>query len=184
MEPIKLVTTNKNKIYLINQIFDKNKCKIRAEMLDYDYPLLKRTDDLKEMVRYATKHSARKFSKKCLILELGVFIEALNGFPGINTNYVLKRIGSAGIIKLLQDQLNRKIELHSVLGYCAPGKDTKLFSSVINGHVAPANLGNNELGFESIFIPEGYDLTLGQDLELRNKLLEENYLDFAKYYIK
>ncbi|HEX9664504.1 MAG TPA: non-canonical purine NTP pyrophosphatase [Patescibacteria group bacterium] len=183
MEVIKIITTNKSKVFLLNQIFDKNKYKIRVEMTDYLYPEIKRTDDQKELVRYAAKHCARKFSKKCLVTELGLYIKTLKEFPGIQTNYVLKRIGQDGIIKLLNQQSDRQAEIRLALGYCVPGKDTKVFTAVVPGRLTREEKGQNDLGFESIFIPDGHQITLGQDLGLRNELLSKIYKDFAQYYL-
>ena len=60
-------------------------------------------DTVEEVAIHSAKEASDKL--KCAVLknDTGLFIEALNGFPGPYTHYVDERLGEDGILKLLEN---------------------------------------------------------------------------------
>ena len=78
---INFVTCNKNKVREFKQIL---KDKFEVEQLAIDYPEL-RSDDPEEIVKLAVKQLADKLGKTVVAEDSGLFVKALNGFPGTNS---------------------------------------------------------------------------------------------------
>ena len=110
-------------------------------------------------------HSAKEASEKlkCAVLknDTGLFIEALNGFPGPYTHYVDERLGEDGILKLLENKENRNACFMEAFAYCEYGKDPVVFTSITKGTIAKEKSGTYGWSWDFIFIPEGKEKTLG-----------------------
>ena len=54
-------------------------------------------------------------------------IEALNGFPGPYTKYVLATIGVDGLLKLMEGQQNRRCGFAACVGFADPAGKVHIF---------------------------------------------------------
>ena len=94
--------------------------------------------------------------------DAGLFVEALNGFPGPYSSYVYKTIGCEGILKLLEGLDNRKAYFLSVVALKAPGLGDVVFNGKVNGIIASEMRGEKGFGFDPIFIPDGCEKTFAE----------------------
>jgi XTP/dITP diphosphohydrolase len=110
-----------------------------------------------------------------LIEDAGLFIEHLNGFPGVYSAYVLKTIGCNGILKLLSHlesedpvmngQL-REAEFQAVAALWN-GKDIIYGNGKCPGWISQEINGEGGFGFDPIFIPFDLDV-IGNPLTAGN----------------
>ena len=100
-----------------------------------------------------------------LVEDAGLFIEALDGFPGVYSSYVLKTIGCAGIFKLLNhlvsedllvDAKIRRAEFRAVSVLYKDGITT-VAEGVCPGRISHQIAEGNGFGFDPIFIPSDLD---------------------------
>jgi XTP/dITP diphosphohydrolase len=91
-----------------------------------------------------------------MVEDAGLFINALNGFPGPYSAYVYKTVGNAGLLKLMEKMADRKAAFQSVIAYYdghgAPlcfegGAAGKIISEERRGD------GKSGFGFDPIFQP-------------------------------
>lgn len=102
--------------------------------------------------------------------DAGLFIEALNGFPGPYSSYIYKTIGCKGVLKLMEGVNNRRARFISAIAYF-DGKTAKLFFGEVTGNIAYEERGNEGFGFDPIFIPEGYNESFAEmGFEKKNQL--------------
>ncbi|RLE72114.1 MAG: non-canonical purine NTP pyrophosphatase, RdgB/HAM1 family, partial [Thermoprotei archaeon] len=94
--------------------------------------------------------------------DAGLFVEALNGFPGPYSSYIYKTIGCEGILKLLEGVDNRKAYFLSVVALRAPGLGDVVFKGKVNGIIANEMRGEKGFGFDPIFIPDGCEKTFAE----------------------
>ena len=134
------VTHNKGKVEEFKHILEG----IEVEQIDDDYPEL-RDDNPEEIVKEAVKKLAEKYNKAVVAEDSGLFIKALNDFPGTSSAYIHKRIGLKGILKLMEDKEDRSCEYRSAVGYCEPGKEAVSFLGREKGTIAEKERG--EFGF-------------------------------------
>ncbi len=122
----------------------------------------RRSDDPEEIVRDKAKRLAERHNKIVVAEDSGLFIKALNDFPGTCSAYIHKRIGLNGILKLMDGVSERGCEYKSAVGYCEPGKKVMSFLGKEKGTIALSEKGKNGFGHDPIFIPEGSSQTYGE----------------------
>ena len=152
------VTCNKGKVKEFKQILEP---KVKVEQIAIDYPEL-RSDDPEEIAKLAAKQLADILKKEVVVEDSGLFIKALNDFPGTNSAYIHKRIGLKGILKLMKGVKDRTAHYRSAVGYCKPGKKLISFLGVEKGKIAQKIRGKYGFGHDPIFIPEASRKTYGE----------------------
>lgn len=128
-----------------------------------------RSDSLEEIAADAVKKAYTTIHKPVFVEDTGLFIEALNGFPGTYSGWVLSKIGCEGILKLLERVENREAEFRAVIAL-HDGKQIRTFIGVCKGRIAEEAVGESGFGYDPIFIPKGHSQTFAQNIELKNKL--------------
>jgi XTP/dITP diphosphohydrolase len=91
----------------------------------------------------------------------GLFMEALEGFPGPYSSYVLKKIGLKGILKLLEGISNKRACYRAALAYTL-GRSIGVERGELCGSIAHSPDGSEGFGYDPIFMPEGYGGTLAR----------------------
>jgi XTP/dITP diphosphohydrolase len=173
------VTHNKGKVREFKQILNGV---AEVEQIDDDYPEL-RSDDPEEIVKEAVKKLADKYKKPIVAEDSGIFIKALNDFPGTCSAYTHERVGLKGLLKLMDSVKDRSCEYRSAVGYCEPGKEPVSFLGKEKGLLSEKELGTNGFGHDPIFIPEGSSKTYGEmdDVEQVKKFRRRAVLKFVEF---
>ncbi|MDD3341653.1 MAG: non-canonical purine NTP pyrophosphatase [Bacilli bacterium] len=158
MKKITYVTGNKAKIDSARQIL---------EPLGYVVDNIKmdtieiQADTTEEVAIYSAKWASEKLKCNVLKNDLGLYVEALNGFPGVYTHYADDTLGEDGLLKLLDGVENRKAYFKEVLAYCEYGKEPITFTGITYGTIAKEKSGRYGWSWDFIFIPDGQEKTLG-----------------------
>ncbi len=155
---ITFITSNKNKVKEFKQILEPE---VKVDHIEISYPEM-RSEDPEEIARQSAKELADKFKKNVVVEDSGLFIKALNGFPGTCSAYIHKKIGLQGIIKLMKGVKNRECVYKSAVACCEPGSKAISFLGEEKGCVAESIRGNFGFGHDPIFIPEGSSKTYGE----------------------
>lgn len=107
--------------------------------------------------------------------DTGLEIEALNGAPGVHSARFAgeDKDFEANIDKvlfLLKDVSNRKARFRTVIALIINGKEF-LFEGIINGMIIQERTGTGGFGYDSVFVPNGSDLTFAEmSLEAKNRI--------------
>ena len=179
---INFVTSNKNKVREFKEILGDG---VKLNHIEIEYPEL-RSDDPEEIARLAAKQLAEKLGKKVVVEDSGLFIKALNGFPGTSSAYIHKRIGLKGILRLMKGIKDREAMYMTAIGYCEPGKDPLSFLGVEKGRIADKIRGGYGFGHDPIFISDGSRKTFGEmkDAEKIKKFRRRAVMQLLKYLQK
>lgn len=159
MSKILFVTGNKHKVHELQEL-SKN-IQMEIEQIDYDYPEIQ-ASDLEDVALEGAKHCAALLDKSIIVEDAGIFISALNGFPGPYSRYVFDKIGNEGILKLMQGAANREAVFKSVVGYCKPGDDPISFTGTVKGELIREVRGEHGFGYDPIFVPDGESKTFAE----------------------
>jgi len=110
-------------------------------------------DDLKRIAIVSALDAARKSGLPVFVEDAGLFIKALNGFPGPYSNYVYRTIGTKGILKLMEKINQRDAYFHSVVAFCNPNEKTEplCFEGGVDGKLTYEERGKQGFGFDPIF---------------------------------
>jgi XTP/dITP diphosphohydrolase len=108
--------------------------------------------------------------KPLLVDDSGLFIEALNGFPGPYSSYVYKKIGVRGILKLMSGEVNRRACFKTAVATIIPPLE-KVYTGETCGEITLEPRGEHGFGFDPIFIPENSKRTYAEmTLEEKNRI--------------
>ena len=155
---IAFVTTNEGKFREVSAKLLEVGVKLIHE--DRSYPEIQ-TDRLEKVVRFAATLLDDQVRGDYLIDDSGLFIDALGGFPGVYSSYVYKRLGCAGIMKLLDGARTRAATFETVFLLRTSGAHEVLHGAC-HGTIAEAERGGSGFGFDPIFIPDGATKTFAE----------------------
>ena len=161
---ILFATSNHHKVMEANEV-GKN-FGVEFSHLMERYPEI-RDEDVSRVAEAGAKFVFEKIQKPVVVEDTGLFIEALNGFPGSYSAFVFKKIGNQGILQLLKEKENRNARFISAVGYC-DSDGVRIFQGLVEGSIAREAKGGAGFGYDPIFIPEGQSETFAQDPEMKN----------------
>lgn len=112
-------------------------------------------DDIENIAKASVRDAVERCRLPIFVEDAGLFIDALNGFPGPYSSYVYRTIGTKGILKLMKEVEKRDAYFHSVIAFCSPKESLKCFHGKVKGKLSQEERGNFGFGFDPIFKPSG-----------------------------
>ena len=155
---ITFITGNEHKVIEAENIFKLFGVKLEHIDLGYMEP----QGTLEDVAKFGAKYACQELNRSVIVEDAGLFIKALNGFPGTYSHYVQDTIGNQGILKLLTDTDDRYAEFRSVIGYCAPNSEPKIFLGKVSGEIAVEERGDLGFAFDPLFYVPSLDKTFGE----------------------
>lgn len=138
-----------------------------VEQIRLDVPEIQSTDVV-EVVKEKAKAAARLSGRTVVVDDTGVYIDALNGFPGALSRPFLDTLHNRGILDILRDEKDRRTVVRTAVGLCSPGGEPLVFVGEVEGEIATEERGTGNFGFDPIFIPAGQKKTYAE-MTLREK---------------
>jgi len=145
---IRFVTGNEGKVEEAREYLDES-----VEQVDYDYTEIQ--GDLADIARYGARETfeATEGDEPVLVDDTGLFVEALDGFPGAYSAFVEDTLGIERVWRLAEAEENRKAAFRTVLVY-DDGETAETFEGSVRGRiVAPRGAGG--FGYDPIFEHDG-----------------------------
>jgi len=155
---ITFITGNQHKVKEARGIL--NNLGISLEHADLGYVEIQ--GDLEDVARYGAQHAAKRLGKPVIVEDAGLFIKALEWFPGTYSSYVQETLGNQGILKLMSDVEDRYAEFRSVVGYSTPKTEPEVFLGTVKGRIGFMEKGSYGFAYDPLFIPEGYPKSFGE----------------------
>jgi XTP/dITP diphosphohydrolase len=141
-----MVTSNANKAAEVAAYFGG---KLEVAHVALDVPE-HRSNDVGEIAREKARFAFGKLNTPLIVDDTGFFIYALNGFPGPFAAYVLNSIGNAGILKLMDDVVDRRARFTTGIAY-ADERSIQVFTGTIEGAITTCPRGGGGFGYDPIF---------------------------------
>ncbi|MEM4929094.1 MAG: XTP/dITP diphosphatase [Acidilobaceae archaeon] len=142
---------------------------VEADLI-IDNKLEVQSSSLEEIALKAVRIAYIKHRVPLAVDDSGLFIEALNGFPGVYSNYIYKTIGISGILKLLEGEVMRKACFKTVVAAVVPPLEIIVHGEVC-GEITKEPRGVGGFGFDPIFVPENHSKTFAEmSLEEKNAI--------------
>lgn len=124
---------------------------------------------LEHIARYAAIHIYKQVKKPVIVEDSGLFIDVLNGFPGPYSSYVYKTIGLKGILKLLQNENNRRARFESVVVLALNENTVVVFKGIVDGVIAQEIRGSKGFGYDPIFMPNEVEGKTFAEMDIHEK---------------
>jgi XTP/dITP diphosphohydrolase len=149
------------------------------------------SDSLEEIAKTSAIDALGRCHLPLIVEDAGLFIEALNGFPGPYAAHAYKTIGNKGILKLMENERNRKARFESAVAYHSAQLETPIcFRGQVTGEITrEERKGSNAtgFGFDPIFKPVNSNKTFAEmsTTEKNRRSHRANALNtFAEWYKK
>ncbi len=155
MKKILFATGNKNKVREAQSVLQ-----IELEIADIELDEVQSMD----LIYVAKKKAEEAFAilkKPVIIDDVGIFIAALNGFPGPFVKFMEESMGIKKLLDLLKDEKNRDIVVQSVVAF-HNGQEVFIFVGEVKGEIAREMRGTDGWGFDPIVIPAGQTQTYAE----------------------
>lgn len=173
-------TNNKNKLKEIKEILKD----LPIEVLSKDDVGLSHIDivedgnSLSENSIKKAKGLADKLDYMIMADDSGLFVDALNGEPGVYSSRYAGEEGNdkKNNIKLLKEMAEipkeeRIARFISVIAIINEEKETIIIKGECEGTIAYVETGNHGFGYDPLFIPKGYNKTFAElDESIKNKI--------------
>ncbi|MGM0592052.1 MAG: non-canonical purine NTP pyrophosphatase [Halobacteriota archaeon] len=179
---LRFVTTNRGKVREARGYLGGD----GVEQLDFDYTEIQ-ADSLGPIAAYGAREAFRHAREPVLVDDSGIFIDALDGFPGPYSAYVEDTLGVDRVWELARAEENRRASFRGIIAYCdgegfdaspdpidrddrvaaaaagdssdeeAQSLPVKLFEGVVRGRIV-APRGDGGFGYDPIFEHDGKTL--------------------------
>jgi XTP/dITP diphosphohydrolase len=141
-------------------------CQLDVTRIDLDLPEIQAIDPAQVAIYKAQRGYEALASDATapflvLVEDTGLGITAWNGYPGALIKWVLNAVGEAGLCRQLDAWDNRHV-LATVVLCLYDGQTPHVFAGQTDGTITMEPRGEHGFGWDSIFQPEGYDVTYGE----------------------
>ena len=164
------LTSNTGKLSEANNLLTKLGYKVKQLIVESDQLYEPQAATLEivaeSKINQALNHLPSEFNDGDMIMveDAGLFISALDGFPGVYSSYVHSTIGNPGIIRLLShletedpvSSANLRAAHFKAVAVIWHNGEIMVGEGICPGHIAVEPMNGNGFGFDPIFIP--YDL--------------------------
>jgi XTP/dITP diphosphohydrolase len=124
--------------------------------------------DVEALVRDKCIKAFRLIGRPVFVEHTGLFIEALNGFPGGLTQIFWDSLGADRVAGLFAREDDGRAVARTRIGYC-DGRCVHQFEGEVSGTLASEPRGDRSQ-WDCVFIPEGSDQTFAEMGERKNEV--------------
>ncbi|MDU5466350.1 MAG: RdgB/HAM1 family non-canonical purine NTP pyrophosphatase [Peptoniphilus harei] len=168
MRKIVLSTDNKNKLREIREILEDLDVKIygKSDIDGMDFEVIEDGDTLYDNALKKAAAMAERVDYAVLADDTGLFVNALAGEPGVHSaRYASEHDDKKNREKLLnnlKDKDDRSAYFKTEIILIDEEKNIIPIEGVCPGKISLEERGDNGFGYDSIFIPEGFDKTFAE----------------------
>jgi XTP/dITP diphosphohydrolase len=160
---VTFASTNQNKFIEVQAILSAFDITVQFAKLDL---VEVQSDSLEDIAREKATSAFAELKRPVIVEDDGLFIDALNDFPGPYSSFVFRTIGNKGILKLLSGTGQRSASFHSLVAY-HDGRNTSILEGIAEGHISD-EIAEGGWGYDPIFVPSGAGSTFAQLKEGKN----------------
>ena len=111
-------------------------------------------NSIENIAKYSVNDAIKKCGIPLFVEDAGLFVEALNGFPGPYSKFVFKTVGLKGVLKLMENKEQRNAYFKSVIAFRNPDEQPVCFIGRVRGKITLRERGTSGFGYDPIFEPE------------------------------
>lgn len=159
------ITSNRNKYLEISKYIP------HLKELDYNIPEIQ-SIDINEIIKaklLAAKDKIFDLNSVIIVEDTGLYLKALNNFPGPLIKLFFKSLGNKGIYRICNKMNNYEAKAICSFGiYVKRNDEIMFFSSYVKGKISSPR-GNYGFGWDEIFVPNGSAKTFAEMKRIEEK---------------
>lgn len=148
------VTSNINKFQEARRVLSEYKiatAKLKVGAIEIQ------DDSLENIAKASALDAVKNCGLPIFVEDAGLFVEALNGFPGPYSAYVYRTVGTKSILKLMKNIKNRSAHFQSVIAFSSSEEQPTCFHGRVKGKISSQERGTSGFGYDPIFEPSKGD---------------------------
>lgn len=164
MKQLVFATHNKNKLAEVQAILTGKYQVSGLTELGITEEIPENGNSFAENASLKTHYVYERLQLDCFGDDSGLEVEALNQEPGIYSARYSGQGDAANtqlVLQKLQGESNRKARFKTVISLLVDGQEY-FFEGQLNGTITLAPRGTGGFGYDPIFQPEGYEITLAE----------------------
>ena len=183
MRKLIFVTGNMEKIAIARMALQNTRFEIEVKKINCEEI---QSDNIEDIAVKSAEFASKILDSALVKVDSGLFIEALNGFPGPYSAFVEGKLDAKLILRMMKGLDNRKAFYKEALAYCSSGNPTVVFSSYTHGHISLRASGKLGWNFDRIFIANKDNKTMAhfQDKERISRYSNKNWKDLIAFLEK
>jgi XTP/dITP diphosphohydrolase len=168
-------TSNKNKLAEIHKMLPSEIELLSLEDINLKTDIPETSSTIEGNAKQKSNYIIEHFGIDCFADDTGLEVDALNGKPGVysaryageeKSDYNNRQL----LLKNLKGVLIRTARFKTVISLEFKGRNY-LFEGIVEGTISEEERGEKGFGYDSIFIPNEYNLTFAElDLDIKNKI--------------
>lgn len=176
---IYFVTTNEFKFKSFVEAIKLDSYEI--ERLSVETPEIQ-AENNRAVAEFSAQWAANEYNHPVITEDIGMYVKALNGFPGPFLSQAEKQLGAEGFLTLLHGK-DRAAYWEYAVAYCEPGKEAVSFHAIQNGSITNKQIGTVGWPMGKIFMQEGKTETISQLLEKNSYVRNNSHYDQLHSYL-
>lgn len=181
MEELIVATNNKGKIKEIREIL-KNIKLYSLDEIGMEIEVEEDEDTFEGNALKKAKEITKLTGKSCIADDSGLCIDALQGFPGVQTKRFLGEVATQEErntylmkqLKSIKDRSQRKAQVVTCIALIKQDGEEKIFKGILEGYISEQKRGENGFGFDEIFELEDGKTLAEISSEVKNKISSRN----------
>lgn len=175
MKSLVFATNNKHKLQEVSEILGEQIKILTLKDIQCEEEIPETSETIQGNAHQKANYIYTKYQVDCFADDTGLEVEALDGAPGV---YSARYAGTAHdfqanrqkLLNEMRDKENRNAQFRTAILLILDGKK-HLFEGTVKGTITHTEKGADGFGYDSIFIPEGYDKTFAElGEEIKNKI--------------
>ncbi len=175
MKKIVFATNNAHKLQEVSEILGDKLQVLSLKYIHCEEEIPETSDTIEGNAHQKAEYIYNNYHVDCFADDTGLEVEALNGAPGVySARYAGPQHNSKDNIRKLladmQDKENRNAQFRTAILLIVDGKK-HLFEGTIKGKIIRSERGSGGFGYDSVFVPEGFEKTFAElGEEIKNKI--------------
>lgn len=106
-----------------------------------------------------------------MVDDTGLYVTALDEFPGSHASYFIERCGIEGLLTLMEGIDDRSAYFKTSIALYRPEEETiETYGGTCHGRISIEPRGTAGFGYDPVFIPEGHDKTFAEDRAYKERV--------------
>ncbi|WP_028547274.1 non-canonical purine NTP pyrophosphatase [Paenibacillus sp. UNC451MF] len=145
------VTSNAAKFEIATKVLRGTNITLKQSNIDVPEIQSMKVEDI---AQFSCKWARDKLGSSVVVTDVGLYINALNGFPDPFVKYINNCLTAEDVIKLLEDKEDRTVYTKECLAFCEMDSEPVIFQRHIKGTTTTNITSKNGSVMDQLVIPE------------------------------
>lgn len=148
-DDLRFVTTNEGKVAEAREYLSDL---VQVSRFEFEYTEIQ-SNSLVDIAEFGVREAYEEGGGPVMVEDSGLFISALNGFPGPYSAFIYSTLGNDRVWRIVRDEDDQVAFFRSVISYC-DGNEVLSFEGAVRGRIVEPR-GESGFGYDPLFEYDG-----------------------------